>query len=184
MAKFSKYTVDNIEVIRNLDPAVRELMYEFLIRIAMANIHIRITSGMRTAEEQNALFAKKKSHVDDHNSYHTWGLAIDIAPLIRIWPFNFYKTWYTDKAFRIITKIGEDLFIRHPHDHGSPDTEYTPWKNLGFIDQPHYQYDGDLEISQLKNNEIVQKPAFTPIERDKMTLRVERRLANRDIIPV
>lgn len=184
MAKFSKYTLDNIEYIRNLDPPIRALMYEFLIRIGMENIYIRITSGTRTAEEQNRMFAKGASHVDDHNSYHTWGLAIDIAPLVRVWPFNFYKTWYTDKAFQRITKIAERLTIRHPHEHGTPETEYIPWKTLGFIDQPHYQYDGGLKISQLKNNKIVQKPAFTPAKRDKVTLRVERRLANSGMIPM
>ena len=155
----SKYTIENVRAILRLDPKVQTLFLEFLWRISMARVYIRITDSTRTEIEQNKQWISGNSAVNDHNSYHTHALAIDIAPLTRIGPI-YYKTWYTSTAFEKITKIARSIGIVHPHEDGTAETNYKPWRDLGYHDQPHYQWSGGLSIQDLKDGNPIPEPQF------------------------
>lgn len=71
-----------------LHPAIRNEVIATLTAIEAAkfppNISIRIVQGLRTFEEQDALFLKKPKVTNSKGgqSYHNYGLAIDFALLI------------------------------------------------------------------------------------------------------
>lgn len=169
----SKYTEANFLKINFLDDRVRPLFREFLYRISIAGIYVRITSGMRTSEEQDYLYSLGRSRpgnivtwVNDSNSFHTHGVAIDIAPMIRIGPIEF-KAIFTEKYFNQIDRIANEIGIKHPYS----------------SDRPHYQYTGNKTISQLKSGQRVQIPSFESIERPPVLQRAIERMKNDGIIP-
>lgn len=165
----SKFTIQNLRVINHLDPNVRELYRELIWRIAMAGIYIRITSGTRTSEEQDKLYAigrtkpgRPVTWVNDSQSWHNWGLAIDIAPLWRIGPAQF-KAWYSRPYFDVIERIARELNIEHP------------WPS----DQPHFHYQGKLTIRELKEGAKIKKPSFVVIEKPPLLERAIVRALSR-----
>jgi len=171
--KFSKYTYQNAELIKHLDPLVREIFFEFMLRLAMRGIYVRFTSGTRTVEEQDYLYSKGRSrngrivtNADDHNSYHTWGLAVDVAVLWRIGPITFKALW----APHLYTEIGylaRELGLQQPI--------------AG--DLPHVQYSGGVSIKGLKAGKTPPKPKFIPWDRPTVVDRVVERITSKGIIP-
>jgi len=107
---FSKYHLENVKALRTLNPLVRGLFYEFLVRIAVAGIRIRITAAYRTEQEENALYMQGRTKpgpivtdVMGKDSWHCWGLAIDIAPM----HFNglWYSVDYSDATYEEIYSV-------------------------------------------------------------------------------
>ena len=76
MFKFSKNSLD---VLKTVDGRLQALTYAVLAN-SNYDFGIPSTGGLRTAEEQNALYKKKWSQLDGYNkkSYHQTGKAIDI----------------------------------------------------------------------------------------------------------
>lgn len=79
----------SINRIALLHPKVREVFTTFVTEAENAlNITLRVVQGLRTIEEQNALYAqgrtakgKKVTNAKGGSSYHNYGLAIDVAEL-------------------------------------------------------------------------------------------------------
>lgn len=172
--KISPYHVANLKLIKALDPTVRGLFYEFIMRIAMANIYIRITSGMRTKEEQDAEYAKGRTApgkivtwVNDHDSYHTWGLAIDIAPLTVLGPLAF-KAIYSKDAYAQLDRIAREIGLEHP---------YT-------FDLPHFQYTGGKTTIMLKKGEAIPPPPSVIPQESAERARLEERLRMQGVLPI
>lgn len=171
---FSKFHEDNVLAIKTCAPIVRPLFYEFLRRIAFAGIPVRITCGKRTEAEQNAEYAKGRTApgpvvtwVKGLDSYHVWGLAIDIAPLKQLLGFT-YGIDYS--RLTELEKIGKEIGVEHP------------WP---IADGPHFMYTKGKTTQQLKNGEMIQAPAFDVLLEDDLTMmRVEERLATKGLLPL
>ena len=147
VVKLSKYSSENVQAIKRLDGKVQPLFLEFLWRIAMSNIYIRITSSYRSKEEQDRLYAQGRTEpgkivtwVKGGWSFHNWGLAIDIVPLERLGPL-YYKARY-DKHWDVIAKIARDLGIDWGND-------------LWGFDFPHFHYSGGITLKQLNNGKLL-----------------------------
>lgn len=77
---------------QQLHPAVREEVVALITEVEKgfpANIAVRIVQGLRTIDEQNALYAQGRTkpgsivtNARGGSSYHNYGLAIDFAILI------------------------------------------------------------------------------------------------------
>lgn len=82
----------SIDRAKKLHPAVRDEVIKLITEVEKgfpANIAVRIVQGLRTIEEQNALYAKGRTapgaivtNAKGGSSYHNYGLAIDYAILI------------------------------------------------------------------------------------------------------
>ncbi len=163
---FSKYHVENLKAISSLDKAVQPLFYEFIRRIGIAGINIRITSSKRSSAQQDEEYAKGRTKpgqivtdANDSNSYHTWGLAIDIAPLRFMGLF--YITNYSAAVYQQIDYIAREIGIEHPIKG----------------DLPHFQYSSSLSIKDLKNGSKVKVPFVKRLaNKDTSLIRLEERL--------
>lgn len=179
MTVFSKFTTANVKAILTLDPLVQPLFLEFLWRIAMSGIYIRITAARRSEQEQHREFLKGRpwlvggkpgaifTKADWDNSYHVFGLAVDIAPLWNIGNLEF-KAWYSDKAINQLAKIASDIGIEHPIDG----------------DGPHFQYTDGLSISDLKAGKKPKPPHFEHVIKSLPVQRVIQRLKNKNVLPL
>ena len=115
-------------------------------RLAQSGIGIQITQGLRTWEEQDALYAKGRTahpRGDDHivtnarggHSYHNFGLAVDIVVLDASGAAN----WDTDHpGWTAAAKAGKSLGLEWGGD----------W--MGFKDIPHYQYTNHLPLERCR----------------------------------
>lgn len=87
----------SINRINTLHPKVRAVFTDFIEAIeAGENVTIRIVQGLRTFKEQAALFAKGPNFTKANagQSYHNYGLAIDIGVLVAgaiNWKYNYGK---------------------------------------------------------------------------------------------
>lgn len=82
----------SIERANKLHPAVRDEVINLITQVEKGfppNIAVRIVQGLRTIEEQDALYAKGRTapgsvvtNAKGGSSYHNYGLAIDFAILI------------------------------------------------------------------------------------------------------
>ena len=166
-AVFSKFHEENLRAIDSLNPAIKPLFYEFIRRVAIVGMPIRITSALRTSTQQDAEYAKGRTKpgrivtwVRDSDSFHTWGLAIDIAPLTKIGPITF-QTWYSGAAFAQLDRIAKELGIEHPYEY----------------DKPHFQWTDRATTNELKKGRKIPIPKFERLESQDPTLRrVEERM--------
>ncbi len=97
-------------------------------------INVRVTDGLRTFEEQNALYAKGRTapgnivtKVRGGGSFHNYGLAVDVVPL--------------DKNGKANYNVGKDVWNKIGAAGQKQGLTWGgAWK--GFVDQPHFQLDG------------------------------------------
>tara|TARA_Y100000310_G_scaffold337443_1_gene424517 strand:+ start:2436 stop:3011 length:576 start_codon:yes stop_codon:yes gene_type:complete len=171
----SKWTADNIGEIQKMNPLVRSVYLEFICRAAMSPLplYLRITSGKRTPDEQYAEYLKGRPWLDEGTlgrkvtwvlcprSWHCHGLALDIAPLIRLGTIA-YSVWYKTTPFAELDKIARELFISHP------------WRN----DKPHFHYaNGFDDIDEwLAAGSPLAEPQFIPEKKPTALLRAMDRL--------
>lgn len=174
----SKFTQANFETVRYLRAEAQPLFVEFLCRIAMAGVYVRVTSGKRTTEEQLHEYRKGRPWVSGydpkrHNvppvtdvvcpySWHCHGLAVDIAPLTRLSAL-LYSLWYGEAPFNTIARIAKELGITWG---------YAIWGQ----DKPHFHYSGGLTLEQLIAGASLPVPQFTPAEKPKVLQRALGRL--------
>ena len=121
--------------IEGLHPKIRTKVREFIKDAEKQGIVLRITSGFRTWEEQNKLFAqgrtaggKRVTNARGGQSWHNYGLAIDVVQMVAGVP-----QWRADWV-----KIGE-IGEKHGFEWGGR------WK---FVDKPHFQMRFGLTIAQ------------------------------------
>lgn len=100
--KNDKITQDRID---KLHPKIREEVRQIINEANLLigdSVQIRITQGLRTFEEQNALYAqgrtksgRKVTNAKGGQSYHNYGLAVDFCLLIN----NKEVSWDINKDF-------------------------------------------------------------------------------------
>lgn len=111
-------------------PALAVLIRELGDRLEYENITIRVTQGLRTLEEQNALFdqgrilpGKIVTNAKGGESWHNFGCACDVAPFdddIPDWNLG-------HPAWSRIVLVGQSLGLRSG----------VSWK-----DEPHFELTG------------------------------------------
>ncbi|MCA0980022.1 MULTISPECIES: M15 family metallopeptidase [Exiguobacterium] len=145
-----------------LHPQVAERGATF-VRLAHSclDLEVRLTSGYRSAKEQNALYAQGRSepgqvvtNAKAGQSYHNYGLAVDFVII------HDNKTDYdlsTDRNrndipdWQELGELGKALGFEWGGD----------WNS--FPDYPHLQMDFDLSIRQLDAGKRPDKEAVAPL---------------------
>ena len=113
-----------------LHPAIREMVPKFIEAVKNElGIDLLVTSGMRTFEQQQALYDQGRAKpgqivtkAKPGTSFHNYGLAIDIVPLLE------GKPNWKSKDFARIAEIGKRIGFSWGGD----------WKS--FKDLPHFEY--------------------------------------------
>lgn len=115
-------------VIATLHPRVRTYARSFVQRAAVAGITLKIISGLRTYEDQDALYAKGRTQdgsivtkARGGYSNHNFGLAFDIGI------FDGAKYLADSPRYKAAAAIGLDLGLEWGGN----------WKSIQ--DEPHYQ---------------------------------------------
>jgi len=116
--KYSKRSKDNL---RGVHPLLRKVFKEL---IKKTPIDFIITEGVRSAKRQKQLVKEKKSWT--FNSFHLYGLAVDIVPLI-----DGNISWDLDDFLPIIEEL-EAIALKEDIDVRSG---YAMWGK----DAPHFQ---------------------------------------------
>ena len=122
---------DNVSAarIKGLHPAMKPLAVKLLQEAKKRGINLRITAGMRTPEEQEELFAQgrtkpgaKVTNAKAWQSYHNFGLAIDVVPINAINQAEWKSTKWNE-----IGEIGKSIGLRWGGDFKS------------IKDRPHFE---------------------------------------------
>jgi len=130
----------------SLHPIVADRGRRMLALCAERGVSLLVTQGLRTWEEQDALFAKGrtvppigKKHIvtnaEGGKSWHNFGLAFDIVVLDAVGKAD----WDTAHAgWTEAATIGKSIGLEWGGD-------WTSFKDL-----PHYQYTGGLSLAQCR----------------------------------
>lgn len=128
-----------------LKPLVRR-KYDVHVELCKgAGIAIKITSGFRSFEEQNKLYAQGRTtpgqivtKAKGGESLHNYGVAYDVCPIV-----NGKFDWNAPGAiWEKIAKFGEDIGCEAG----------AHWKE--FVDQPHFQILCGYKLSDFQNNKV------------------------------
>ncbi|MFD1065210.1 M15 family metallopeptidase [Oceanobacillus locisalsi] len=139
------------EEITNLHPEVQEAVETLIDRADDIDIEVVITDGLRTDEEQEALYARGReddrdivTHARAGESYHNYGLAVDYA--IRdhdgeiIWDIHYDGNDNGESDWFEVADIAKDLGFEWGGDFNR------------FPDYPHLQMTFGLSISELERS--------------------------------
>jgi len=133
--------ITSVSRIQLLHPAVRVRFQKFIETCEdTLDITLRIVQGLRTFDEQAAIYAQGRttpgkivSNAKAGSSYHNYGLAIDIAQLDRgqvNWKFDYGK----------LQKIARDMDIVWGADWDNDGkTKAQGDKDEHLVDMPHFQ---------------------------------------------
>lgn len=139
-------------------PPIAEKALELISRAFSEGIYIIITQGLRTIEEQNALYAQgrtkpgpKVTNAKGGTSYHNFGLAFDFAIL----EFSGAINWTVDKRWKRVGVIGESLGLE--------------WGGrwTSFVDIPHFQITYGLSTADLRNGKKPPEVVSAAFEKGK-----------------
>jgi peptidoglycan LD-endopeptidase CwlK len=143
--------------IEKLHPSVRKEAIQIVKECDKAlagRAKVRITQGLRTFEEQDALYAigrtkpgKKVTNAKGGTSIHNYGFAIDICLIIdnKVASFDTVKDWDNDKVADWFECV--KIFAKHGWEWGGN------WKT--FKDLPHFDKRGCNDwkkLSKLKRD--------------------------------
>jgi hypothetical protein len=140
-------TTLSLQRLGQLHPALRTRGAAFLELCSHSGLAILVTQGLRTWEDQDALYAKGRTippigrkfvvtMAKGGQSYHNFGLAFDIVVLDSIGKAD----WNTNHpGWRTAGALGKSLGLEWGGD----------WKK--FQDRPHFQYTGGLSLGQCRN---------------------------------
>ncbi len=146
--RVTEFQIDRLSEARLalIHPLVAERAGRMIVQCAGAGIPILITQGLRTCEEQDALYARGRTvpplgqqHIVTKArggySWHNFGLAFDIVVLDAIGKAN----WDTKHpAWAQAAAVGKSLGLEWGGD----------WR--GFKDLPHFQYTGGLSLAECR----------------------------------
>ena len=129
--------------ISELNGTVRDRATEFINQVEQqTGIQLRVSQGLRTIEEQNALYAQGRTapgnivtNARGGESYHNYGLAFDVVEMVNGTTPNWNTTL---ENWNRISDVGNDLGLEWGGN----------WTN--FIDRPHFQRTSGLTIRQLQ----------------------------------
>lgn len=139
----------DITPVTALHPVVAEKQAQLTAEAKKIGIEILITDGLRTIEEQDALYRKGREDegsivttVKGGDSYHNYGLAIDYALLNgdgeAIWDLEYDGNGNGRSDWTEVAEIGKSLGFEWGGD----------WES--FKDYPHLQMDFGYSIWELK----------------------------------
>jgi len=144
MYKFGQLSTDRMQ---GVDKKLQEVAMRALRKSARRHdggidFAIGHYGGLRTAEEQNALFKKGVSKADGYNkkSYHQTGLALDVIPYVKVKGVkgNAIYTKKVTPAKRVAYfSIVAICMLEAANEIGVPLTAGINWQS--FSDAPHYQ---------------------------------------------
>lgn len=125
--------------ILTLHPKIRDKAREFLVKAEKAGYKLRITSGLRTYAEQNALYAKGRTtsgsivtNAKGGQSNHNFGTAFDVVPIVN------GKADWNSKDWNKIGELGKSIGFAWGGD----------FKNL--VDKPHFEMQFGLTLAELR----------------------------------
>ena len=133
--------------IARLEPVIQSKARALLDAARAQGIELTVTQGLRTMDEQAALYAQGRTapgpvvtNAKPGSSWHNFGLAFDVAVVV-----NGQPTWPNDTA--LWSKIGE-----------LGKAQGLVWGGdfQSFKDMPHFQYTGGLTLEQARAG---QRPA-------------------------
>ena len=67
--------------IKTLHPAIREAAVKFILDAQAAGIFLRVTEGFRSWERQDEVYKKGLSKAKAGQSYHNYGMALDVVEI-------------------------------------------------------------------------------------------------------
>lgn len=134
-------------LVSKLEPVIQPKVEALLNAARAEGIELRVTQGLRTMEEQQALYDQGRTkpgpivtNAKPGSSWHNFGLAFDVAVMKDGKP-----TWPADEAlWQKIGALGKAQGLTWGGD----------FKN--FPDRPHFQYTGGLTLEQARAG---QRPA-------------------------
>lgn len=126
--------------IQTLHPAVRDKAREFISLAEKEGINLRVTSALRTWDEQAALYAQGRTspgsivtNAKPGESFHNYGTAFDVVPIV-----NGSADW-DSKEWNRIGILGKSLGFKWGGDFTS------------INDRPHFEMNFGKTLAQLKN---------------------------------
>jgi len=124
--------------INTLHPILREDARAFINEAAKQGIKLRVTSALRTFEEQQAIYNQGRttpgrivSNARPGTSYHNYGLAIDVVEI------KDGKALWENPRWDLIGEIGKSFGFSWGGDFRS------------FKDRPHFEKPFGLSVSEL-----------------------------------
>lgn len=145
---YDKISEDKIKL---LHPQIREEVLALLNKaetVIDPSLKIRVVQGLRTIEEQNALYAQGRTKpgpivtkAKGGSSFHNYGLAIDICWLVEApggkWVYDATKSWNFGPNYKKVVQIFKDAGYVWGGD----------WKSIK--DTPHFEKGFGLSWRQL-----------------------------------
>lgn len=132
----------NKERVDKLFPPFGKKIFTLIEECEKNDIDIIITQGLRTWEEQDALFAQGRTKpgkivtkAKGGSSYHNFGLSVDFAPISSVGKIEWnieHPDW--NKVIKLAIKLGLE--------------SGSMWKT--FKDVPHLQMTGGLTVASLR----------------------------------
>lgn len=144
-------TVDSIsaERAKKLHPSIRMDVLELLTACANKNVPIRIVQGLRTIDEQNALYAQGRTspgkiitNAKGGDSWHNYGMAIDFCLLRQGNAISWNRDEDADKDGKKDWHEVVELFLAKGFEWGGN------WTS--FPDYPHFQKTFNLTIKKAR----------------------------------
>lgn len=132
----------NQSLIDRLHPAIRQRVIDFIDAVeAQTGLKIRITSGLRSFEEQQAIYDQGRTKPGDivswakpGSSYHNYGLAVDLWP----WKPDYSDINWQYEGFSEWKPLAQKFGLSWGGDFPK-----------GKTDPPHYQWTNNLHWSDL-----------------------------------
>ena len=128
------------ERIKKLHPKIRDAARKFINNALSQGIKLRITSGYRSIQEQDDLYAQGRTKPGNIVTYlkggysnHNYGLAIDVVPIKN------GKADWNSPNWNKIGKIGKDVGFKWGGD----------WTS--FKDKPHFEMMFGNTINQIRD---------------------------------
>ncbi len=134
----------NEQIISTLKPKVQRMAREMVTKMKQAGYDILITSGLRTYEEQDKLYAQGRTtpgaivtNAKGGQSFHNFGVAFDCVPLIDGKP-----NW--NSPYTLTSKIGKECGLEWGGD----------WAT--FPDKPHFQWTGGYTLKDFQEKKVME----------------------------
>lgn len=126
------HMIDDLQL---LHPYLRSRVLMLIDSCRQRGITVEVRETYRSSERQDYLAKKKKkvTNVTGGNSYHQYGMAVDVVIVV-----NGKYAWSNKKLWKQVGSIGESLGLRWG----------GRWSRLW--DPGHFEWSGDCDITQLK----------------------------------
>lgn len=133
----------NEQIISKLKPRVQRMARDFVAKMKLAGYELLITSGLRTYEEQDKLYAQGRTtpgaivtNAKGGQSFHNFGVALDCVPII-----NGKPNW--NSPYTLTSKIGKECGFEWGGDFTS------------IVDKPHFQYTGGFTLADFQKSKQI-----------------------------